>query len=117
MFNDTIRIGTLVNGGPKTADYIRQILPHGFESFSITFWQKIGDGVDLKRMAREVKAVLADSDAVINSVSCFGNPLMNRPIDNDTRDGWPKLIGAAHFFGCDIVTAFPGRLIEKPIPA
>ena len=25
-----IRIGTLVNGGANTADYIRQILPHGF---------------------------------------------------------------------------------------
>src|ERR1035437_5443210 len=80
MFQDSIRMGTLVPGGPKTADYIRQILPHGFASFSITWWQKIGDGVDLKRMAREVKAVLADSDAVINSVSCFGNRLMNRPI-------------------------------------
>jgi len=32
-----IRIGTLVNGGPNTADTIRQILPHGFESFTITF--------------------------------------------------------------------------------
>ncbi len=36
-FKDAIRIGTLVNGGPGTVEYIRQILPHGFESFSITF--------------------------------------------------------------------------------
>ena len=34
----TIRIGTLVNGGAGTANYIKQILPYGFESFSITFW-------------------------------------------------------------------------------
>ena len=34
-----IRMGTLVQGNvgaEKTADYIRQILPHGFECFQIT---------------------------------------------------------------------------------
>jgi len=31
--DEGIRIGTLVNGGPDAADYIRQILPYGFESF------------------------------------------------------------------------------------
>ena len=43
MYEEAIRIGTLVQAGEKTADYIRQILPHGFESFSITFWQTTGD--------------------------------------------------------------------------
>jgi len=36
-FKEGIRIGTLVSGGPNAAEYIRQMLPHGFESFSITF--------------------------------------------------------------------------------
>lgn len=39
MAEPDIRIGTLVNAGPGAADYIRQILPYGFESFSLTFWQ------------------------------------------------------------------------------
>lgn len=112
---EAIRIGTLVNGGAKTADYIRQILPYGFESFSITFWQRIGD-TDLKRLAEEVKEVLADSGAIISSLSCFGNPLMDRDIDKETRDGWKKLIDAAHLFGCNIVSGFAGRIIDKPIP-
>ncbi|MDQ1257670.1 MAG: hypothetical protein QG656_2276 [Candidatus Hydrogenedentes bacterium] len=37
MYTEKIRIGTLVSGnegGKNTAHYIRQILPHGFESFS-----------------------------------------------------------------------------------
>ena len=43
-----IRIGTLVNAGPGTdpAGYIRQILPYGFESFSLMLWQTLG-GRDL----------------------------------------------------------------------
>ena len=32
-----IRIGTLVQGKPGADQYIRQIIPHGFESFAITF--------------------------------------------------------------------------------
>ena len=34
-----IRIGTLVSAGMDAPEYISQILPHGFESFSLTFWQ------------------------------------------------------------------------------
>jgi len=43
-----IRIGTLVQGKQTAPEYVKQILPYGFESFQITFWQKIGD-VDLSR--------------------------------------------------------------------
>lgn len=114
MFKDTIRIGTLVNGGTGTASYIRQILPYGFESFSITFWQTLG-GTDLARLAAEVKDVLAESDAVISSVSIFGNPLMEDEKAAETRSGWARLIDAAHLFGCDLVTGFAGRVVDKPI--
>src|SRR5512140_3712565 len=117
MNEQTIRIGTLVNGNPeagKTAEYIRQILPHGFESFSITFWQTLGR-TGLKDMARRVRDVLGDQ-AVISSVSCFGNPLMDRPIDAETRNGWKKLIDHCHLFDCNLVTGFAGRIIGKPIP-
>ena len=112
--NEGIRIGTLVNGGPGAADYIRQILPYGFESFSITFWQTLGD-TNLRKLADEVNEALAGTGVVINSLGCFGNMLENRPIDKQTRDGWGKCIDAAHLFGCDLVTGFAGRLIGKPI--
>jgi sugar phosphate isomerase/epimerase len=114
MFPDTIRIGTLVNGGEGTADYIRQILPHGFESFAITFWQTVG-ATDLAKLADEVRAVLAGTDAVISSVSVFGNPLMDDEMAAQTRASWAKLIDAASLFGCDIVTGFTGRVIDTPI--
>lgn len=110
-----IRIGTLVPGGEKTADYIRQILPHGFESFSITFWQILG-GCDLKKLAGQCREALAGSDAVISSISIFGNPLMEDDKARQTREGWKKLIDAAHLFGCDLVTGFSGRIVDKPIP-
>ena len=41
-----IRIGTLVQPA-NCVETIRQIIPHGFESFQIMFWQTIGD-VDLR---------------------------------------------------------------------
>lgn len=109
-----IRIGTLVNGQGKPADYIRQILPHGFESFSITFWQTT-KGVDFKTTAREVNAALAGSGAVISSLSAFGNPLENTPIDKATVEAWKQCIDNAHLFNCNLVTGFAGRLRGKSI--
>ena len=40
MSHTDIRIGTLAPMD-KGAACLKQILPHGFESFSLTFWQKI----------------------------------------------------------------------------
>jgi sugar phosphate isomerase/epimerase len=114
MFEDTIRIGTLASRGQQTADYISEILPHGFESFSITFWQTVG-GCDLKRLAADVKDVLAGSNAVVSSLAVFGNPLMDDAAAKETRDSWKKLIDACQLFGCDIVAGFAGRLVDLPI--
>jgi len=114
MYKEKIRIGTLVNGGPTAADYIRQILPHGFESFSITFWQTLG-GANLRQLAREVKGALGDSGAVISSLGIFGNPLMTDAKAKETREGWRKCIDAARAFGCDLVCGFAGRVVDKPI--
>lgn len=112
--HDDIRIGTLVNGGASTASYLRQILPHGFESFSITFWQTLG-GVDLAKLADEVREVLAGSDAVVSCLSCFGNPLMEDDKAQETRQAWERLIDAARLFDCDLVTGFTGRVVDLPI--
>jgi sugar phosphate isomerase/epimerase len=111
-----IRIGTLVNGGgdARPGEYIRQILPHGFESFSVTFWQTLG-GADLKRIAADVREALAGSDAVITSLGIFGNPLKGDAAARQNIDGWQKCIDAAHLFGCDLVTGFAGRIEDKPI--
>jgi sugar phosphate isomerase/epimerase len=113
---EQIRIGTLVNAGPGTdpAAYIRQILPHGFESFSLMFWQTLG-GRDLKQLAAEVREALAGSGAVISSLGIFGNALKGDEMGTQTLDGWRKCIDAARLFDCDIVAGFAGRVEDVPI--
>lgn len=108
-----IRIGTLAGKGKETANYIRQILPHGFESFQINFWKYIGD-VDLKKLAREVKDVLDEdgSGAVVSSLGIFGNPLE----DKKNAADWKRCIDACELFGCDLVCGFAGRVVDKPVP-
>ena len=39
--HDDIRIGTLIKVGPETVGYLKQIVPHGFESFQIVFGRQI----------------------------------------------------------------------------
>jgi len=116
MYKEKVRIGTMVPGD-NTAKYIKQILHHGFESFSLSWWQTLGN-TDLKQAAKEVRAALGDSGATISSLSVFGNPLStdeNAPV---TRDAFKKLIDNAHLFGENmIITGFSGRVIGKPIDA
>ena len=109
-----IRIGTLVSAGMKAPEYIRQIRPYGFESFSLTFWQTTKD-VNWKKLAAELKEVLADSHAVISSLGVYGNPLETGPKDKETLQGWKEAIDHAHLFDCDIVAGFTGRLRNRPI--
>ena len=51
-----IRIGTLVNRGMDSADYISRILPHGFECFSLMFWQSCED-INFRKLPKGVKPV------------------------------------------------------------
>src|SRR5947208_15473821 len=115
MAGQTIKIGTLVDAkGANPAHYIRQILPHGFESFQLTFWEARGN-VDLKRLAAEVKDALGVSGATISSLGAFGNPLETRPTDLETLDLWKQAIDHARLFGADTVAGFTGRLRGKSI--
>lgn len=109
-----IRIGTLVNA-PDMPGYIRQILPHGFESFSLTFWKTIGK-TDFARLADGVRAVLTGTDAVVSSLSVFGNLLENDEEAEVARRDFRSAIEAAPRFGASAVTGFTGRLRGKTIP-
>lgn len=114
--NIGIPIGTLVRAGKGNdpASYIKQILPYGFESFSLTFGRAVGD-VNLKQMADEVNEVIADSNAVISSLAIYGNPLEEELADLETRKGWEKLIDHVKLFQADIVAGFTGRIRGEPI--
>jgi len=109
-----IRIGTLVSAGQDSPNYIKQILPHGFESFSLTFWQTT-EGVDWQRLADEVAQVLDGTGAVISSLGVFGNPLENEELDLKTLKGFEDAIENAHLFNTDIVAGFTGRIRGKAI--
>ncbi|MBV8920625.1 sugar phosphate isomerase/epimerase family protein [Bradyrhizobium sp.] len=110
-----IRIGTMVRcNSVDTASYVRQILPHGFESIQPYFWQTIG-AIDVKRLAAELKEIIGDSGVVVGALGMFGNPLEDGDLDRQTLAGWETLIDNAHLFGTDIVAGFTGRIRGKPL--
>lgn len=109
-----IRIGTLVNGGANSAKSIKQILPHGFESFGLTFWQTT-EGINWKKLADDVNAVLDDTGAIISAIGVFGNPMEKGEKDKQSLKAWRAIIDNAHRFNCDIVNGFTGRLRGQPI--
>ena len=104
-----IRIGTLASLS-SGAGYLRQILPHGFESFQLTAWQYLGD-VRLPELAAQVRDSLGDR-AIISSLALFGNPLQ----DEQTAKDWETLIKSARLFGCDLVCGFAGALEDRSVP-
>ena len=107
--HDDIRLGTLTHfsaGG----DYIRQIRPHGFESFQIFNWGKLPDG-DLEKLAGGIRDAAGDS--VISSIGMFGNPILSA----ETAAAFAKCIGNARaWFGCDLVCGFTGAVDGKSVP-
>jgi sugar phosphate isomerase/epimerase len=112
---EAIRIGTLVRS-EKAPAHIKQILHHGFESFSLVFGKSLGN-TDLLKLAKDLKEVLGESGATISTLSLYGNPLGNLPDDEKTREEWKRLIDSAHLFGTDLVTGFAGRVRDQPIDA
>lgn len=114
-----IRVGTIVWDGTKDPttipEYIRQILPHGFESFSLFFWQNTRK-VDWNRLASEVREVLDDTGAVISSIGLYGNPLEAGEDNAETRKCLEHCIDSAHLFGCDLLTSITGRVRGCPVP-
>ena len=109
-----IRIGTMVRGGiERPADYVRQILPHGFESIQLFFWQTLG-GANLERLAAEIRDAIGDADVAV-SLAMFGNPMENGDIDRQSLAGWEALIDNARLFGANLVAGFTGRVRGQPI--
>jgi sugar phosphate isomerase/epimerase len=111
----SLRIGTMVkcNGGDP-AGYVRQIIPHGFESIEPFFWQTLG-GADIPRLAGNLREAIADADVTISTLGMFGNPLEDREMDRETLHGWKTLIDHAHLFGATTIAGFTGRVRGRPI--
>ena len=111
-----IRIGTMVKANASNVvDYVKQIVPLGFESIQPFFWQTLGD-VDIKSLASRLLEATSSQDVVISSVAMFGNPLEDGPLDQQTLQGWETLIDNLHLFGTNLITGFTGRVRGKSLP-
>jgi sugar phosphate isomerase/epimerase len=111
-----LRIGTMVKcNAPDVGAYVRQIMPHGFESLQPFFWQTLG-GADIPRLAGEIREAIGDRDVTISTLGMFGNPLENEPLDQETLAGWKALIDHAHLFGATTIAGFTGRVRGRPLP-
>ncbi len=115
--HDDIRIGTLVPAHDRTPELIEQLLPHGFETFQISFGRSVG-AFDLAGLADRVGRVLAahePADGIprrVSSLGVYGNPLTSP----ETMADWERLIDAANLFGCSLVAGFAGRIPGRPVP-
>jgi sugar phosphate isomerase/epimerase len=109
-----IRVGTMIKANaPDPAGYVRQILPHGFESIEPFFWQVMNK--DLPRLAGELRDAIGDADVVIDTLGMFGNPLEEQELDIATLEGWKALIDNAHLFGAKTIAGFTGRIRNRPL--
>ena len=52
-----IRIGALAHASRDLPNYLRQILPHGFESIQLTFGHHVGDML-LQQVAERIRVLL-----------------------------------------------------------
>jgi len=115
MYEDPIRLGTLAGKGMRTVEYVRLLLPHGFESFQINFNKSL-EGVNLGELGKELSDLLSDSGASVSSLGIYGNPLGEEPDDVAVRCAWEFAIDTADAFGTDLVCGFTGRVRGVSIP-
>ncbi len=113
-----IRVGTLVKGLGNPAAAIASLSPAGFESWSIMFWETIGEG-DLSRLADEILAAIGSAPelpgggrAIVSSLSIYGNPLRDDETGEEIRRSWRALIDTAPRFATSALTSAAPRFAE-----
>ncbi len=110
MEEPQIKIGTLAGKGPRTAEYLRSLLPYGFESFQINFHKSLED-VNLAELGAELSELLAATGSTISCLGIYGNPLGEEPDDIAIRYAWESAIDQAGAF------VYPARLrLHRPGP-
>ena len=110
-----IRIGTMIKGNdPDPAAVMRELIPHGFESFEPFFWKTLG-GKDLAELGKRMRDAIGDADIAMSTLGIFGNPLEDTPDDIETLRAIEACIDNAHHFGATIVAGFTGRLRGRPL--
>jgi sugar phosphate isomerase/epimerase len=104
-------IGALIDSGEAPA-MVAALLPMGFESFQLSFWDSVGS-VDLPALADELRSAVEGSGAVMSAIGVYGNTL--DPAGR-TRASLEALIEEAPAFGARIVSCFAGRVPGASVP-
>ncbi len=116
------RIGTMIKGNENPAQVIRSLSRHGFECWSLMFWESIGY-TDLTALADNVVAAAAETGSCISSLSVYGNPLRGDAAGDETLRSFKALLEAAPAFCADsgleppVVSGFSGRVPGTAVPA
>ncbi len=102
-----IQIGTMcqMNGA---ANYIKQIIDHGFESFEPNCGKV--EGIDLAETAKQILGVI-EGKAVINAIAIYANPLQ----DEQAAKDWATMIRSAKLFGATVVAGFAGAQEDRAV--
>ena len=105
-----IKIGTIVHGD-KAKALIPKLAKYDFETYNLYFFGDAARGVDWAKYSEQVMPLVKENGRTISSVSIFLNPLVRE----DDIETWQQVIDCASKFGCDTVTGFTGRIVDRPI--
>lgn len=111
-----ILIGTMVHVDEHIVDYIKQIIPYGFESFALTFGHDKEDMMDPAEVADKIMPILEENNVRIGAIEAYGNPLVDTPKAEKLRAFLARLAECAHLFKTDVVAGFAGRIPDVPVP-
>ncbi len=111
-----ILIGTMVRVDENIVDYIKQIIPYGFESFALTFGHNSEKMADPAEVAEKIMPILDEHGIKIGAIEAYGNPLVDTPLGEYLRNFFYRLVDCAHLFKTDVVAGFAGRVPDVPIP-
>ena len=107
---ESIRVGTLVGNQPKIASYIKQIMRHGFESISLTFWRTLGDA-NLPTVA-----LIGTSFSRTSGFADFLAHALETPVASFAKDGGAFSGSASEYFASKAFKQTPPRLVIWEIP-
>ena len=109
------RLGTMIRAARGAADSIRALLPHGFESWQLSFPLKREPMPCLTELAGEVQEAVAGTGTVISALGIYGNPLRDDAMGAETRRAIREAIASVRLFGTDLIGCFAGRVPGQPI--
>ncbi len=111
-----IYIGTLVQVNAKARNYMAQMIPHGFESFALTF--NINDFIECspERVADAVMPLLEEHGVKVGAISIYGNPLADTEGGKKELEGIRRLVECAGLFKTGVVSGFTGRVPGASVP-